>query len=566
MNSLQNKPKLIALAVVLFAFAVPASLVPSALAKGLEAKDSKTKASEKARQTKSQKNAREQQVSKAGQASNQRESNASRRADGTRRELSAKASPKNISRTSTKGLPPRSDDTATKAQSGSNRLARDSRANAAASKRRQEELRRAELRRAESARLAAIARECSADESLRDDVQALIAKDDLTGEDPEIRGIAVNALGNRAGTVVVMDPKTGRVYSMVNQEWAVREGFKPCSTIKLVTGLAGLNEQVIDAGDTTKISDSNNMSLTRALAYSKNEYFQHVGGQVGFEKMLSYARQLGLGEKTGINVRNEFAGRMPNAKALPGIARMSSHGDDFQVTALQLATLVSAMSNGGKLVAPYVVRSRQDELKFRTKVRRQIKLDSEVWRNMIPGMIGAVNYGSGKKAQDPRQTVAGKTGTCIERGGWVGLFTSYAPVSNPRLTVVVIARGADARNHFPAAVAGRIYRDLSVRFGTPSNLQVATTRRSSVPVKSEADDEEGSEATALRRFSNEDRNLMGNRTPLVSSKSPTANANVKPVLMQIPKRTESIKPQTETNDTPASGADGQTRPRRVYSE
>jgi stage V sporulation protein D (sporulation-specific penicillin-binding protein) len=281
--------------------------------------------------------------------------------------------------------------------------------------------------------------------------------------------------------------------------------------------------------------------------------------------MLSYARQLGLGEKTGINVRNEFAGRMPNVKALPGIARMSSHGDDFQVTALQLATLVSAMSNGGKLVTPYVVRSRQDELKFRTKVRRQIKLDSEVWRNMIPGMVGAVNYGSGRKAHDPQQTVAGKTGTCIERGGWVGLFTSYAPISNPRLTVVVVARGADARNHFPAAVAGRIYRDLNGRFGTPSNLQLASTRRSNLPVQSEADNKEESEATAARRFSNEDRNLMGNRTPLVSSRSTNSNANVKPVLMQIPRRTENVKPQNEVNDAPASSADGQTRPRRVSS-
>jgi membrane peptidoglycan carboxypeptidase len=528
MNSLQNKSKLIALAVVLFVFAVPASIVAGASAKGREAKDSKAKASEKARETKAQKTSRESQVSKK--------------------------------------VPLTGKDNAASRQSGANRISRDSKAQAVVSNRKQEELRRAEqLRRAESARLATIARERASDESLRDDVQAMISRDDLTGEDPEIRRVALNALGNHAGTVVVMDPKSGRVYSMVNQEWAVREGFKPCSTIKLVTGLAGLNEQVIDAGDTTKISDSNNVSLTRALAYSHNEYFQQVGGQVGFEKMLSYARQLGLGEKTGINVRNEFAGRMPNMKTLPGIARMSSHGDDFQVTALQLATLVSAMSNGGKLVTPYVVRSRQDEPKLRTKVRRLIKLDSEVWRNMIPGMVGAVNYGSGRKAHDPRQTVAGKTGTCIERGGWVGLFTSYAPLSNPRLTVVVIARGADARNHFPAAVAGRIYRDLNGRFGAPSNLQVASTRRSTLPIQSQANDAEESEATAARRFSREDRNLMGNRTPLVSSKIPTANANVKPVLMQIPKRTESVKPQTDANDAPASGADGQTRPRRVYS-
>jgi len=112
----------------------------------------------------------------------------------------------------------------------------------------------------------------------------MIAKDDTTGEDLEIRRIAVSALGNHAGTVVVMDPQTGRVYSIVNQQWGVREGFKPCSTIKLVTSLAGLNESVINPADTTAISDSNRVNLTQALAYSKNDYFQQVGRQVGYEK------------------------------------------------------------------------------------------------------------------------------------------------------------------------------------------------------------------------------------------------------------------------------------------
>src|SRR5215211_1693464 len=93
-------------------------------------------------------------------------------------------------------------------------------------------------RRAEAARRAAIARQRALDKAMRDEVQAFISRDDVTGEDPEVRRVAVNALGNHAGTVVVMDPMTGRVYSMVNQEWALRRGFKPCSTIKLVTGVA----------------------------------------------------------------------------------------------------------------------------------------------------------------------------------------------------------------------------------------------------------------------------------------------------------------------------------------
>ena len=386
--------------------------------------------------------------------------------------------------------------------------------------------------------------------TFREDVQAMIAKDDLRGEDPEVRRVALTALGNHAGTVVVMDPKNGRIYSIVNQEWALHEGFKPCSTIKLVTGLAGLSEGVIDSDESTDGS-SGNTNLTRALAYSRNGYFQHVGSQVGYDAMLSYARKLGLGEKTGINMRNESAGRLPDLTARPGIARMSSHGDEFEVTALQLATLVSAIGNGGRLVSPYVVRSRQDESKFRTKVRRQINLDS-AWQNILPGMVGAVNYGSGNKAHDPRQTVAGKTGTCIEDGQWVGLFTSFAPLSNPRLSVVVITRGADARNHVPAAIAGQIYRGLDERFGSSGKLQVATNRKAAPTY----------EVSNQPRFSDEDRNVMGNLTSL---KRPQVES-IKPAMMQI--RSKAVPTTKVTSDVTSPvispDGDGQSRPRRVY--
>ncbi|HKO42775.1 MAG TPA: penicillin-binding transpeptidase domain-containing protein [Pyrinomonadaceae bacterium] len=418
-----------------------------------------------------------------------------------------------------------------------------------AKRQRAAELRRAEeRRRAEAARLAAIERQRAKDEALRDHVQQLIAKDDLTGEDPEIRRIAVNALGRHAGTVVVMNPQTGRVYSIVNQEWGLREGFKPCSTIKLVTSIAGLNEDVIDPNDTTKVSDSNQVTLTRALAYSKNQYFQIVGEQVGLDKMLTYSRRMGLGEKTGINARNEFQGRVPGTESFRAIHRISSHGDHYEVTPLQLATLTSAIGNGGKLMTPYIVRSRSDEMKMKAKVRRQINVDREVWNQLTPGLVGAVNYGSGKRAQDPDQQVAGKTGTCIEDGRWVGLFASYAPVVNPKLAVVVIARGPDARSHFPAAVAGRIYREMGNRHGTPAVQHVAAARE----VNSLVSEEE--EETVL------EEEAEYKVEPTTVFQRDGKSSKVKPVLMSIP-MPRVVKPQVSD-----SSLGGQTRPRRVLGE
>ena len=449
--------------------------------------------------------------------------------------------------------------------------------------------RRAEAERIAYLRSIAITRERARNDELRGEVQSMIAKDDLTGEDPEVRRAAVNALGNHAGTIVVMDPQTGRIFSMVNQQWALREGFKPCSTIKLVTGLAGLNESVIDLNDSTKISDTNQVNLTRALAYSKNEYFQQVGGQVGFDKMVSYARRLGLGEKTGINARNEFQGSVPAPASRSGVNHMSSHGDNFQVTPIQLATLVSAMANGGKLLTPHIARTRQEEFDFKTKVRRQVKMDAETWKQMVPGMVGSVNYGSGRRAYDPGQTIAGKTGTCIEQGTWVGLFTSYAPLANPRLAVVVVARGADAHSHFPAAVAGRIYRDLSGRFGTTGNLQVATTRKSytrAEHVATTLDDEEENEATAVSKDWNDATNIGGiNRArgtqgsvrtgsvsdrvtvdaqPVARKAGAEVDSKIRPVLMQIPRRNQNtVKPAGGLNGKPSNTSERETRPRRV---
>ncbi|HEV7860201.1 MAG TPA: penicillin-binding transpeptidase domain-containing protein, partial [Pyrinomonadaceae bacterium] len=264
-------------------------------------------------------------------------------------------------------------------------------------------------RRAEEARRAAIARQRALEQAMRDEVASNVLKDDATGEDLEVRRAAVAALGNHIGTVVVMNPKNGRVYSIVNQEWALRRGFKPCSTIKLVTGLAGLSENVISP-ETVNVSNVNyKLELTDALAYSNNGFFQNVGGQVGFERMVNYARQLGLGERTGINHANEYTGRVPAYKSGWAVNHMCSHGDDFEVTAIQLASLTSAIANGGDLLVPHLPRTPQEDIQFKREVRRHLNMGSGALQRIVPGMIGSVNYGSGKKAYDPYQTVAGKT-------------------------------------------------------------------------------------------------------------------------------------------------------------
>lgn len=435
-------------------------------------------------------------------------------------------------------------------------------------------------RRAEAARRAAIARQLAIDNAMRQQVQSFIAKDDLSGEDPEVRRVALNALGNHAGTVVVMDPITGRVYSVVNQEWALHRGFKPCSTIKLVTGVAGLSENVIPPVDTA--NDGYNMDLTSALAHSNNPFFQQVGSKIGPDKMVTYAKELGLGEKTGLNVPFEFPGKVPEVKPDVDMSRrMFSHADGFQVTPIQLGTLVSAMANGGRLLTPQIAHTAKEANKMAPKVRRVLPITPEVWQRMVPGMVGSVNYGSGHRAYDPTQTVAGKTGTCIGDNGWVGLFTSYAPLANPRLTVVVIAEGTDGRRHFPAAVAGEIYRQLNHRFGTAINLQVAATADDEE--KEVADQEaaadntangEGEESTATAApgsTTQGDGAAAGTTAPTAKPAEP--KNTVKRVLMPLNnnKTAEPAKSNTQTTaptKTPVPPANtapaDEQRPRRIH--
>ena len=433
-------------------------------------------------------------------------------------------------------------------------------------------------RRAEAARRAAIARQMALDKAMRDEVQAFIAKDDVTGEDPEVRRVAMNALGNHAGTVVVMDPMTGRVYSVVNQEWALRRGFKPCSTIKLVTGVAGLSENAIPPVDT--VGDGYRIDLTSALAHSDNGFFQQVGTKIGSEKMLTYARELGLGEKTGINVPFEFPGRLPEVRPDTLERRMFSHADGFEVTPLQLGTLVSAMANGGKLLVPQIAHSAKEANHMGVKVRRQLPITTDVWQRMVPGMVGAVNYGTARKSYDPTQTVVGKTGTCIGQGGWVGSFTSYAPLANPRLAVVVIAQGTDGRRHFPVSVAGEIYRQLNHRFGTSINLQVASTLDDEE--KEVADQEAAADAAAngeTTETTNGETTNAATATTTPVTTNPVAPAAAKPatpeprntvkrVLMPLEKKPVDVpktnSKSTTTTQTPATVAPGDLqRPRRI---
>src|SRR5579863_5034439 len=168
-----------------------------------------------------------------------------------------------------------------------------------------------------------------------------------TYDDPIVRAAAIEALGRYNGSVVAVDPNTGRILTVVNQKLAYSDGAIPCSTIKPTIALAALEENVITRDTMLKVGRRKYMNLTDAMAHSNNQFFEELGRRMGFDTVSRYGRLLGLGELAGYNLNDEHPGSFPMAPpAKGGVARMSSFGEGIQITPFQLASLAAAFANG----------------------------------------------------------------------------------------------------------------------------------------------------------------------------------------------------------------------------
>ncbi|MGI8741068.1 MAG: penicillin-binding transpeptidase domain-containing protein [Bryobacteraceae bacterium] len=290
--------------------------------------------------------------------------------------------------------------------------------------------------------------------------------DAVDGEDLMVRRAAIQALGPYNGTIVVADPRTGRILTIVNQNLAYKSGFQPCSTIKLVAALGGLNEGVIERNTLLHIGRRTEMDLTEALARSNNTFFSMIGSRLGFEKVTRYARMFGLGEKAGLDIREEQAGGLPSvAPQEGGVGMMTSFGSGITLTPLQLAALVSAIANGGTLYYLQKPKSQEEIAQFVPHVKRP--LDILQWiPELKPGMMGAVEFGTARRAgYSQNEPILGKTGTCSDQrqpGVHLGWFGSFNDVGTNRIVVVVLLTGGrPISGPVASGVAGTVYRGLS---------------------------------------------------------------------------------------------------------
>lgn len=261
--------------------------------------------------------------------------------------------------------------------------------------------------------------------------------------DAALQRAAAEALGEREGAVIVMDPQTGRVRASVNDKIAFGQAFSPGSTIKAFTALSGLRAGLINrksrllcreryASDDFEISCSHPKIIApfdpvQALAYSCNYYFGKLGERLDEDSFNATLTSFGFGSRTGsMTGAQEAAGSLPHEGRMKPQSALGE-GKDLLVTPAQLITAYAALFNGGHLYAPQTATAQG----FNRIERASLSIAPAHRAILIEGMRGAVVYGTAERAALSRLPlyIFGKTGTAtasdnLHTQGWFIGFAS----------------------------------------------------------------------------------------------------------------------------------------------
>ena len=322
------------------------------------------------------------------------------------------------------------------------------------------------------------------------------------------------------GSVVALDPRNGEILALVSapsydpnlfarrlgqKEWnailgaphdpmrdrAIQNTYSPGSVFKIMMAAAGLAEGIVNESDSVWCNGSasiyghrfrcwskgghGRVDLRSALAHSCDVYFYHLGQRLGIERIARYSRMFGLGRKTGVELRGENAGLVPDSAWslavrkhpwFPGETISVAIGQGPVLTSpLQVAAVTALIANGGRPVRPHLIRS--DELPVSETERPA--LSPRILEAVREGMDAVVNDpgGTATTARLPNVRVAGKTGTVQVIGqksrtnpnslpfrfrdhGW---FTSFAPVDQPEIVVVAFVEHGGSGSKAAAPIA-----------------------------------------------------------------------------------------------------------------
>lgn len=337
-------------------------------------------------------------------------------------------------------------------------------------------------------------------------------------------------------SMIVMNPKNGEIYAMVNvpeynlnspytlntgedvtgmdqetlndllnQMWrnpCISDTYEPGSTFKIVTATAALEENVVTVDDTFscpgfkivedrrirchKTTGHGTETFKQGIMNSCNPVFMEVGARVGAAKMYDNYRKLGLFDKSGIDIPGEANSIMHQLDRIgPVELATMSFGQTIQITPLQLLRAASAVVNGGTLVVPHfgMYTTDQDGNKKKTFTYETVpnairKETSDLMRELLEAVV---SEGSGKNAKIEGYRIGGKTATSEKlprsENKYISSFLGFVPADDPQLIALILIdepQGIYYGGTIAAPVVREVYENIMNYMGIMPAYEVTT--------------------------------------------------------------------------------------------
>lgn len=322
--------------------------------------------------------------------------------------------------------------------------------------------------------------------------------------DTQIQAYAEKSLGKNPGSIIVMDPWTGEILAMasypcfnpndVNKDFkklinhpskpflnrAIQGALPPGSIFKVITATAALSTNRINTQTNYECHGYTNyqniifrcwseyghglVAIQDAIPYSCNVFFLETAKILGGDSLYTWAKNFGIGEKTGIDLPHERSGNMPKMMNTATVMNVAVGQGALLTTPLQLCQVYAAVANGGTLVQPHLLlkftNSQGETVRIFTPEKKQkLPIQPATLNTLRMALQDVVNRGTAKNTGLEVYRVAGKTGTAEtgrqkDNHAW---FVGYVPYDSPQYCFVILVEHTPGHG---AEIAGPIAKEL----------------------------------------------------------------------------------------------------------